>query len=137
MGFASLKKKAHALLDQASYISHIKNEKDHQSALTLMEELIEDYDDNRLLIEILSYSIQRYEDEVESFQAFNDAIRDMEPGSTTLKVLMDQHNLGVADFPEIGSPSLVSKIVNNKRRMTLDHIYALAKRFEIEPALFL
>ena len=137
MAFGALKKKAHTLLDQASFISHINNDKEHQLALNLMEELIEDYDYNRLLIEILSVSIERWEDESKSFRQFNAAIRALEPGSTALKVLMDQHQLGVADFPEIGTKSLVSKIINNKRRLTLDHIYALSKRFEIDPALFL
>jgi len=50
---------------------------------------------------------------------------------------MEQYGLGVADFPEIGSKSLVSKILNKKRRLTLDHIHAISKRFKIDPALFL
>jgi len=137
MAFSALKKKAHSLLDQASYISQITSDNEHQLALKLMEELIEDYEYNRLLIEILSVSIAKWEDEADSFQDFNQALTDLEPGSTMLKMLMDHHHLGVADFPELGSASLVSKIVNNKRRLTLDHIYALSKRFDIDPALFL
>lgn len=137
MGFAAIKKKAHALLDQASFISHIKNDAEHRLALTLMEELIEDYDYNRLLIEILSPSIERWENESKLFHQFNIAIRDAESGSAVLSILMDQYQLGVSDFPEIGSKSLVSKILHHKRRLTLDHIYALSKRFEIDPALFL
>lgn len=137
MAFAALKKKAHSLLHQASYISHIKNEEEHRLALELMEELIEDYEYNRLLIEILSSSIEKWENEADSFKSFNEAVAELDAGSSMLKILMDHHHLGVADFPEIGSPSLVSKIVNKKRRLTLDHIYALSKRFEIDPALFL
>lgn len=137
MGFAALKKKAHTLLDQASFIAHINSDEEHQLALALMEELIEDYDYHRLLIEILSVSIERWEDESTSFRQFNKVIRALKPDTTMLKVLMDHHNLGVADFPEIGSKSLVSKIMNNKRRLTLDHIQALSKRFGIDPVLFL
>ncbi|MCX7125616.1 MAG: transcriptional regulator [Gammaproteobacteria bacterium] len=136
MAFAALKKKAHALLDQAPFISHINNDEEHRLALALMDELIDDYDYNRYLIEILSVSIERWEDESKSFSEFNAAIDDMPASSTVLKVIMDQHHLGVADFPEIGSGSLVSKIVNNQRRLTLDHIRALSKRFGIDPGLF-
>ena len=50
---------------------------------------------------------------------------------------MEQYDLGVADFPEIGSKSLVSRIINRKRKLTLNHIHALSKRFGIDPALFL
>src|SRR3989338_793924 len=137
MGFAALKKKAHTLLDQANFISHINNEAEHKLALALMEELIEDYDYNRLLIEILSVSIERWENESKAFRQFNAAIRVLESGETILKVLMEQYDLCVADFPEIGSKSLVSRIINRKRKLTLNHIHALSKRFGIDPALFL
>lgn len=137
MNFTAIKKKAHVLLNQASFISHIKNDTEHRLALTLMEELIEDYDYNRLLIEILSTSIEHWENESKLFRQFNIAIRDAESGSAVLSILMDQYQLGVSDFPEIGSKSLVSKILHHKRRLTLAHIYALSKRFEIDPALFL
>lgn len=137
MSFSALKKKAHSLLDQASFIAQINNDREHALALNLMEELIEDYDYNRFLIEILSASIDRWEESAKSFQKFNKAIRALEPGAAVLSVLMDQHQLGVSDFPELGSKSLVSKIVHGKRRLTLDHIRALSKRFGIDPALFL
>ncbi len=52
-------------------------------------------------------------------------------------MVMEQHGLGAADLPEIGSKSLVSKILNKQRRLTLDHIQVLSKRFGIDPALFL
>ncbi len=50
---------------------------------------------------------------------------------------MEQHGLGVADLPEIGSKSLVSKILNGRgRNLTRDRIAALSKRFSVSPALF-
>ena len=107
------------------------------AALSLMDDLIEDYDYNRGLIELLSNSIEEWENKSSSFTAFNTQIESLENGVALLKLLMDQHNLGVADFPEIGSKSLVSKIINGKRRLTIDHIQALGKRFDIDPALFL
>ena len=41
-------------------------------------------------------------------------------------ILMEQYGLGVADFPEIGSKSLISKIMNNERSLTRNHIKALS-----------
>lgn len=136
MGFALLKKKAHALLDHAGWIAHIKNNDQYETALSLMEELIENYDENLPLIEILSVSIARFEDEDKSFQKFNRSIQKMNSDVSVLKVLMDQYQLGVDDFPDIGSKSLVSKIINHQRRLTVDHISALCKRFKISPSLF-
>jgi HTH-type transcriptional regulator / antitoxin HigA len=136
MGFALLKQKAHELFDDVSWITHISNPEEHELALNFMEELIEDYDYNRTLIDILTTTIERYESENKSFQAFNQAIKGRDPGVAMLRVLMEQHNLGVADIPEIGSKSLVSKILNDKRHLTLTHVTALSKRFGISPALF-
>ncbi len=137
MGFAMLKRKAHSLFEEASFISHIKNKEDYKNALELMDELIEDYDYNRPLIEVLSTSIERWENDSEEFKDFNARIQSLDSSSAILKVIMEQNKLGIADFPEIGSKSLVSKILNNKRRLTLDHIQALSQRFGIDPALFL
>lgn len=136
MSFSLLKKKAHSLLDKAGWIAHIKNPREYDVALQLMDELIEDYDYNLPLIEILSASIERWENESDAFAQFNKIINEMDQSLSLLKVLMDQHNLGTADLPEIGSKSLVSKILNGHRRLTIDHINALAKKFSISPVLF-
>ena len=136
MGYALLKKKAHSLFEQAPFIFHIHNESDYAEALKLMEELIDDYDYNKPLIDILSISIERWETTSDEFAEFNARINEMDSGVATLKLLMSQFNLGTADFPEIGSKSLVSKILNHKRKLTADHIRALSKRFKISPSLF-
>lgn len=136
MGFAMIKEKAHSLFEEASFIAHIKNNTDYKNALALMDELIEDYNNNKPLIEILSKSIEQWENEDVSFRQFNKTIQNLDSGISVLRVLMDQHNLGVADFPEIGSKSLVSKILNGERRLTVDHINAICKRFGISPKLF-
>lgn len=53
-----------------------------------------------------------------------------------LKFLMEEHGLDQDDLPEIGSQSLVSKILNGKRKLTLEHIRHLSKRFGVSPAIF-
>jgi HTH-type transcriptional regulator/antitoxin HigA len=137
MGFAAIKKKARDLFSEAAFISHINSDADYEQALALMDELIEDHDANEPLISILSTSIEQWENTADEFAEFNARIASMDGGIATLKLLMEQHNLGVADLPEIGSKSLVSKILNNKgRTLTKTHIAALSNRFGVSPALF-
>ncbi len=136
MGFVAIKDKARDLFLEAGFISHINSEEEYGQALALMGELIEDYDNQRSLIEVLSVSIARWEDTSQEFVEFNQRISELDGGVSVLKVLMEQHGLGVADLPEIGSKSLVSKIMNNERSLTRNHIEALSKRFGVSPALF-
>ena len=136
MGFAAIKEQACELFKQAPFISHISNETDYIQALALMDELIADYDNQKPLIDMLSASISRWEDTSTEFKSFNDRIEKLDSGTATLKVIMEQYNLGVADLPEIGSKSLVSRILNGEHKLTRNHIEALSKRFDISPALF-
>ncbi|NQZ09079.1 MAG: helix-turn-helix domain-containing protein [Algicola sp.] len=81
--------------------------------------------------------IERYEDTAPALAAFNLRIGDMDPGASMLRLLMEQHQLKIADFgDEIGAKSVVSMITNNKRTLTAEHIKKLALRFDISPALF-
>lgn len=50
---------------------------------------------------------------------------------------MQEHNLGQSDLPEIGSQSLVSKILSGERHLTTDHIKKLSGRFGVSPVVFL
>lgn len=62
MNIARLKEQAKSLFSSAGFITHIQNEDDYESALELMDELIEDYDEQKPLIEVLSISIERWEE---------------------------------------------------------------------------
>ncbi len=53
-----------------------------------------------------------------------------------IQVLMNQHGLGIADLPEIGSKSMVLRVLSGKRSLSKKHIQALAERFGINPGLF-
>ncbi len=39
-----------------------------------------------------------------------------------LAFLMEERGLGQTDFPEIGSQSLISKILSGERKLTVEHI---------------
>lgn len=137
MSYSAIKKTAQRLGDQASFVVDIANDDEYEQALALMDELVEDYDDHLVLIELLSHSIARWEERSEDFAAFNKQVAKGDPGLSVLRTLMDQHGLGVSDLPEIGSKSLVSKILNQRdRQLTRQHIEALSRRFNISPALF-
>jgi len=137
MSYAALKKTAQRLSDQASFVVEITDDGEYEQALALMDELIDDYDSHLVLIELLSQSIDRWENESPDFAAFNKRISKGDPAVSILRTLMEQHELGVADLPEIGSKSLVSKILNERdRQLTRQHIDALSRRFNISPALF-
>jgi len=119
------------------YVNEIKNAKEHRKALDLMDDLIEDYDGNLIVIEALSNAITRYEEQADEFADFNRAIGSQDGGIATLKVLMDQHQLNTSDFEqEIGKKSMVSLILNGKRQLSRKHIAKLAQRFSISPSLF-
>lgn len=127
---------ARALFAKAGFISHINDQVDYEKALALMDELMEDYDSNRPLIEVLSVSIDRWESTADEFAEFNRQVEAMDGGVAVLRLLMDQHQLSGADLPELGSRSLVSKILKGERSLTRKHIEALSERFGISPSLF-
>lgn len=125
-------------LAQVPFITQIHSQEDYERALALMDELIDDYDTNKLLIELLSTSIERWEDNADEFTDFNKAVAGIEPGIAVLKTLMSQYGIGAADLPELGSKANVSKLLNaaEGKKLTRQHIEALSKRFALSPALF-
>ena len=61
-------------LAQVPFVARIETQDDYEQALELMDQLVDDYDTNRLLIEVLSASIERWEDQAEEFSDFNAAV---------------------------------------------------------------
>lgn len=138
MNFNAIKSKAVDFFNEAKFISHIESDEDYSDALKLMDEIIDNYETYRPLIDVLSLSIERWENEAEYFSEFNQRIAKLETGVAVLRALMDQHELTAADLKnEIGGKSLVSLILSGNRNLTLDHINALSGRFNLNPAVFL
>jgi HTH-type transcriptional regulator / antitoxin HigA len=135
--FALIKDTAKSLFAEAGFISHISDEDDYAQALALMDELVESYDEYRPLIEVLSSSIERWEDSADEFVEFNTRNAALNSGVAVLRALMDQHHLNTTDFQEeIGGKSMVSMILGGSRQLNKEHIEALSRRFKISPALF-
>lgn len=89
------------------------------------------------LVEMLTAKIDKYENESQEFAEFNARVASIPSGVALLRTLMDQYQLTQSDFEnEIGKKSLVSRILNGQRTLTLDHMRALAKRFGVPVSAF-
>lgn len=79
MNLEALKLLQYALTQLPVFVG-IKSDAEHAQALRIMESLIEDYDANRLLIELLSASIETWENHSPEFAEFNARISSLESG---------------------------------------------------------
>jgi HTH-type transcriptional regulator / antitoxin HigA len=57
-------------------------------------------------------------------------------GVDVLRFLMDEHGLTQSDLSEVGSQGVISDILRGKRVLNVRQIRALAKRFQVSPAVF-
>lgn len=117
----------------ASYAHIPHNEKEYETLLAFVEELMDwscHHKDERStsLLNLIASNIEAYENQ--RYPAKKISSVEM------LKFLMDEHGLGQGDLSEIGSQSLVSKILSGERQLTLEHIRILSKRFGVSPAVF-
>ncbi|MCW8887081.1 MAG: transcriptional regulator [Motiliproteus sp.] len=137
MNFAIVKDKATELFLNAPCLYQIDNEDDYNEALALLDELVEDYDRFRPLIDLLGTAIEHWEEQAPEFAEFNQRVANLDDGVAVLRTLMDQHQLKASDLEaEIGGKSLVSMILNGTRQLTRSHIQALSERFHVNPSVF-
>jgi HTH-type transcriptional regulator / antitoxin HigA len=57
-------------------------------------------------------------------------------GAEVLQYLIEEHALTQSDLPEVGSQGVVSEILRGKRELNVRQIRALARRFNVSPAVF-
>jgi len=110
------------------------NEAQYKKLLSFVDELMDwsrHHRDARVtsLLHLIASNIQLYEDK-------HYPLKKLTPVEM-LKFLMEQHGLEQGDLPEIGSQSLVSKILNGERQLTLEHVRCLSIRFGVSPAVFI
>lgn len=139
----ALNNACHSFAKTVSPYLQIKDKKRHAEALDLIESLLEDSHDSpedplNAIIDMLAFAIETYEnnDNDEEVSRFEAHALEQPSDLAMLRVLMDQHHLGVADLPEIGSKSMVSRVLSGKRQLSKNHISALSQRFQVDPALF-
>ncbi|MBI2431266.1 MAG: transcriptional regulator [Candidatus Hydrogenedentes bacterium] len=57
-------------------------------------------------------------------------------GAEVLHFLMEEHGLTQSELPEVGTQGVVSEVLTGKRELNVRQIRALAKRFQVSPAVF-
>lgn len=130
---------SHFMTIAAPYLD-IKDEAHYQEALELIESLMGEVEEDAdhpmdVIISLLANAISEYE-------SHNSDINDFEKnlsyttGIEALRVLMEQHQLGVSDLPEIGSKSMVSRVLSGERNLSKKHIENISQRFNIDAGLF-
>ncbi|WP_100644712.1 helix-turn-helix domain-containing protein, partial [Alteromonas facilis] len=119
----------------------IVDEQHYREALELIESLLEEAEDTpddplNQVIELLAIAIERYENKDKELVEFDKRAMSQTPDIATLRLLMEQHHLSMSDLPEIGSKSMVSRVLSGERSLNKKHIKALCQRFEVSPNLF-
>lgn len=141
MTAVAFKEACHSFAQAAAPFAPIKDKARYEEALVLIESLMEEAADSlddplNAVIELLSQAIENYENRDKELVAFELRALAQPADLTMLRLLMAQHQLGTADLPEIGSKSMVSRVLSGERNLNKNHIAALSRRFGIDPGLF-
>ncbi|GAL12232.1 putative cytoplasmic protein [Vibrio astriarenae] len=138
MNIARIKEFSNQMVEVMPWINGISTSEEYNQLISLMDELVEDYEENHVLIDLLFPVIEKYESEADEFQELNDVVNELDPGLAMLRVIIDQNGMTLSDFKhEIGAKSTVSMILNGTRSLTLRHIRALSERFNIPAHMFI
>lgn len=128
-------------IDAAWPYVHIVNEEDYMEALEFLEDLLESAHDSEKdplnpLIEMLTVAIERYESTDQQLNEFLEEAERYPNDIALLRTLMTQHQLTGNDLPEIGTKSMVSKVLKGKRDLSRSAIEKLCVRFNLNPSMF-
>lgn len=137
----AFKEACHSFARAAAPYLPIRDDAHYEEALTLIENLLEEAADStddplNAVIELLSHAIETHENRDEELAAFEQRALGQPADLAMLRLIMAQHQLGTADLPEIGSKSMVSRVLSGDRGLNKNHIAALSQRFQIDPGLF-
>ena len=129
-----LEKVIHAWSDVKDVLSVPHNTKNYKRLIEIHDELLDRIGENenhhlQPLLETIGNLIEAYEDE--KFK-----IPDSNPVDI-IKYLMRENNLTQKDMKEIGSQGVVSEVLNGKRQLNSRQVKALAKKFNVSPAVFI
>ena len=111
----------------------LHSEQEYDLAIQRINELVDEIgtDEQHPLYELLDALgtiVHAYEEQHHKMPNCN--------GAEMLRFLMDQHELAQSDLPEVGSQGVISEILGGKRELNVRQIRALAKRFNVSPAVF-
>jgi HTH-type transcriptional regulator/antitoxin HigA len=112
----------------------IRNESEYDRAIERLNALIDEVgtdEDNPLyeLLDTLGIVIHTYEEKYYPNPDSN--------GVEMMHFLMEEHQLGLADLAEIGTPEMILAILNGEQDLTVKHLKSLSARFQVSPAIFI
>lgn len=117
------------------YMHVPRNESEYEEMLALVEKLMEALrsakknENLASLLRLVTRNIEEYE--TRRYPAKHMTPIDM------LEFLIEEYGLSQGDLPEIGSQSLVSKVLSGERQLTVEHIQRLSKRFGVSSSVFI
>jgi HTH-type transcriptional regulator / antitoxin HigA len=111
----------------------IRNEHEYDLAVERLNRLLDEVGADEqhplyTLIDTLGTLIHAYEEQHHPMPECS--------GVDVLRFLMDEHGLTQSDLSEVGSQGVISDILRGKRVLNVRQIRALAKRFQVSPAVF-
>ena len=111
----------------------IRNESDYDEAIERLNELLDEVGDDEQhplydLLDTLGTVIYAYEE-------IHHPLPECD-GVEALHFFVEEHGLSIDDFPELGTPDTVLRILDGKQELTLGQIRLLAERFQVSPATF-
>lgn len=111
------------------YLEAYKTKKQYEASKQLLRELMS-LPINERTVEIQSFA-KTLAKQIAYYEQKHLAADNSAEAKDILAYLIKANGLTQKDLPEIGSQSLVSKILNGERELTLEHIKALSKRFNV------
>lgn len=120
--------------DIKGFISVAHSEEEYNRQVSFLDDLLDEVGEDE------SHPLASLVETVGSLvEAYESATLPEPEGSPAeiLRYLMQEHNLGQKDLPEVGSQGVVSEIVNGRRNLNIRQVKALGKKFGVAPAIFL
>ncbi|WP_119344671.1 helix-turn-helix domain-containing protein [Facilibium subflavum] len=111
------------------YVEAYKTKKQYDEAKKLLRKLMQLRSDEKTQ-EIKSFG-RALAKQIEQYESKSFGISSDASSQEILAYLMKMNGLTQKDLPEIGSQSLVSKILKGERGLTLEHVKSLSKRFNV------
>ena len=129
----SIPQELHIHWTAISPLLSIRNEPEYDLAVELLTRLLDEVGADEqhplyTLLDTLETLISAYEEQHHPMPECS--------GVDVLRFLMDEHGLTQSDLSEVGSQGVISDILRGKRVLNVRQIRALAKRFQVSPAVF-
>lgn len=124
---------------RSTFLGGIHGPDEYSQAVALLDHLTDGHPltstEDSILGE-LTQVIIAYENHAGPLTDFNAEWQQPQSPIDNLKTLMAAHHLTGADLPEIGSKTVVSKVLNGHRPLSYRMAYALAERFAVSTDTF-